>query len=69
MSEEDIANLTTETHRMRVAGSRWVLVSEQSMVMTIWSCKICMIMIYRRLTYETFFHVHPAHTDIFQDKA
>ena len=53
MSEEDIANLTPETQQMRVAGSKWVLVNEQSMVLTIWSCKICMIMIYRRLTYET----------------
>ena len=53
MSEEDIASLTPETQRMRVAGSKWVLVSEQSMVLTIWSCKVCMIMIYRRLTYET----------------
>ena len=69
MTEEDIATLTPEKKRMRVAGSKWVLVSESSMVLTIWSCKICMIIIYRRLTYETFFHLHPVHTDNFQGKA
>ncbi|KAL8791781.1 MAG: hypothetical protein Q9195_005590 [Heterodermia aff. obscurata] len=50
MSQEDIDNLTPTTQKERVAGSKWVLVSESSMVLTIWSCKICMLVIYRRLT-------------------
>lgn len=50
MTEEDITNLTPETTATRIAGSKWVLVSEETMVLTIWSCKACMLFIYRRLT-------------------
>ncbi|KAL8706247.1 MAG: hypothetical protein Q9201_000684 [Fulgogasparrea decipioides] len=50
MTQEDIDNLTPESRAMRIAGSKWVLVSEESMVLTIWSCKVCMLFIYRRLT-------------------
>lgn len=50
MTEEDIANLTPETKQARIVGSKWVLLSEQSMVLTIWTCKLCMLFIYRRLT-------------------
>ena len=35
----------------RIAGSKWVLASEEAMVMTIWTCKVCMLLIYQRLTY------------------
>ena len=55
MSQEDIDNLTPTTQKERVAGSKWVLVSESTMVLTIWSCKICMLVIYRRLTYDLSF--------------
>ncbi|KAL8919205.1 MAG: hypothetical protein Q9172_005078 [Xanthocarpia lactea] len=50
MTDQDIAALTPETTAMRVSGSKWVLVSEESMVLSIWSCKACMLFIYRRLT-------------------
>ncbi|KAL8722263.1 MAG: hypothetical protein Q9181_007527 [Wetmoreana brouardii] len=50
MTQEDIDNLTPESRATRIAGSKWVLVSEESMVLTIWSCKVCMLFIYRRLT-------------------
>ncbi|KAL8722867.1 MAG: hypothetical protein Q9225_000700 [Loekoesia sp. 1 TL-2023] len=50
MTEEEIAALTPEGRETRIAGSKWVLVSEESMVLTIWSCKACMLFIYRRLT-------------------
>ena len=50
MTEEDIANLTPETRRARIAGSKWVLLDEESMLLTIWTCKLCMLFIYRRLT-------------------
>ena len=52
MTQQDIANLTPATRRERVSGSKWVLVSESSLVLTIWSCKVCMLVIYRRLTYD-----------------
>ena len=50
MTDEDIAALTPETTAMRISGSKWVLVSEESMVLSIWSCKACMLFIYSRLT-------------------
>ncbi|KAF2219268.1 hypothetical protein BDZ85DRAFT_285613 [Elsinoe ampelina] len=50
MTEEEVAALTPETTAMRVIGSKWVLVSEQSMIFTIWSCKVIMLLVYRRLT-------------------
>ncbi|PSK48386.1 hypothetical protein B9Z65_5562 [Elsinoe australis] len=50
MTDEEIAALTPETTAMRILGSKWVLVSEQAMIFTIWSCKIIMLLVYRRLT-------------------
>ena len=50
MTREEEAALTAETIRARVAGSKWVFVSEQAMILTIWSLKLCMLFIYRRLT-------------------
>lgn len=51
MTPEEEASLTPETVKQRIEGSRWVLVSEQGMIITIWSLKLCMLFIYRRLTY------------------
>lgn len=51
MTPEEEAALTPEMTRERVVGSRWVFVSEQAMILTIWSLKLCMLLIYRRLTY------------------
>lgn len=50
MTSEEEAALTPETIRERITGSKWVFVSEQAMILTIWSLKLCMLFIYRRLT-------------------
>jgi hypothetical protein len=50
MTPEDIAALTPQTKADRISGSKWVLVSEEAMVLCVWTCKICMLLIYRRLT-------------------
>ncbi|KAI4176935.1 MAG: hypothetical protein LQ343_000792 [Gyalolechia ehrenbergii] len=50
MTDKETAELTPETRETRIAGSKWVMVSEESVVLTIWSCKACMLFIYRRLT-------------------
>jgi hypothetical protein len=50
MTPEDIAALTPQTKADRISGSKWVLVSEEVMVLCVWTCKICMLLIYRRLT-------------------
>jgi hypothetical protein len=50
MTPEDIAALTPEIHDERVRGSKWVFVSEHAMVLTIWILKLCMLIIYGRIT-------------------
>jgi hypothetical protein len=50
MSADDIAALTPESTKERIRGSKWVFVSEHSMLLTIWSMKACMIMLYTKLT-------------------
>ncbi|KAI9776975.1 MAG: hypothetical protein M1839_009119 [Geoglossum umbratile] len=50
MTQEDIDNLNPETTAERIRGSKWVFVSEQSMLIAIWSMKCCMLLIYNRLT-------------------
>ncbi|KAL8685433.1 MAG: hypothetical protein Q9224_005819 [Gallowayella concinna] len=50
MTQKEIDTLTPASTAMRVRGSKWVLVSEESLVLTVWSCKACMLFIYRRLT-------------------
>ncbi|KAK2751408.1 hypothetical protein FQN55_000681 [Onygenales sp. PD_40] len=50
MTEEDIRNLTPITKAARVAGSKWVYLSEHVMVLTIWTMKFCMLTIYARIT-------------------
>lgn len=51
MTPEEIATMTPKIHADRVAGSKWVFVSEHSMILTIWSLKACMLIIYARITY------------------
>lgn len=51
MTPEEEAALTPETKAERIEGSKWVLVSEQAMVMSVWSCKVIMLILYRTLTY------------------
>jgi hypothetical protein len=50
MTPEEIAALTPQTREDRIAGSKWVLASEEVMVLCVWTCKLCMLLIYRRLT-------------------
>jgi hypothetical protein len=44
MLPEDIPNLTPASVKSRVHGSKLVLVVEQSMIMTIWGCKFCLLL-------------------------
>ncbi|KAL4871325.1 hypothetical protein BDV12DRAFT_164615 [Aspergillus spectabilis] len=50
MTQEDIDNLTPEIHDERVKGSKWVFVSEHAFVLAIWAMKVCMLIIYSRIT-------------------
>lgn len=50
MTAAEEAALTPETTADRVAGSKWVLVSEEAMVLTVWTCKLGMLFLYRRIT-------------------
>jgi hypothetical protein len=54
MTAEDRANMTPSIHAERVRGSKWVFVSEHAFILTIWSFKSCMLVIYSRITYVTF---------------
>ena len=51
MTAEEEAALTPYTTAQRVAGSKWVLVLEEMMVLTVWTCKLAMLTLYYRLTY------------------
>ena len=50
MLPSDIPLLTPESIKSRIYGSKLVLVVEQSMIMTIWGCKICLLLIYNQMT-------------------
>ncbi|EAW07314.1 uncharacterized protein ACLA_020210 [Aspergillus clavatus NRRL 1] len=54
MTDDDIRNLTPETHAERVRGSKWVFVSEHSFILSIWAMKSCMLVIYARITEGLF---------------
>lgn len=47
----DEAHLTPESIKSRIRGSKLVLVVEQSMCVTIWGCKICLLLMYNKLTF------------------
>jgi hypothetical protein len=51
MTAADIAALTPAIHAERTRGSKWVFVSEHAFILTIWSFKACMLVIYARITY------------------
>ncbi|TKA27919.1 hypothetical protein B0A50_03984 [Salinomyces thailandicus] len=53
MTSKEEAALTPETKAERIRGSKWVLVSEQAMVMSVWSCKAIMLIAYRTITHAT----------------
>ncbi|KAK5064594.1 hypothetical protein LTR84_000427 [Exophiala bonariae] len=50
MTAEEEAALTPEIIRQRVHGSKWVFVSEHAMLLTIWSMKAAMLILYTRIT-------------------
>jgi hypothetical protein len=51
MLPSDIPLLTPDSIKSRIVGSKLVLVVEQSMIMTIWGCKICLLLMYNKLTF------------------
>lgn len=53
MSDAEVASLTPHEREVRSDGGKWVMVSEEMMVLTVWSCKVCMLLIYKRFTYAT----------------
>lgn len=52
MTPEEIATLTPESKHNREVGSKWVFLSEEVMVLTVWTCKVCMLLLYKRLMYD-----------------
>lgn len=50
LTDEEIELLTPETIEARVEGSKWVFVSEHAMLLTIWSMKAAMLVLYTRIT-------------------
>ncbi|RDL40255.1 Uncharacterized protein BP5553_00234 [Venustampulla echinocandica] len=50
MNDDEIAALTPEIKASRIAGSKWVLVSEHSMLLAIWSTKVCVLVLYASIT-------------------
>ena len=44
MMPEDVENLTPASIKSRIHGSKLVLVVEQSMIVTIWGCKFCLLL-------------------------
>jgi hypothetical protein len=49
MTEEEIAALTSQLRADRIVGSKWVFVSEHAELLTIWSMKAAMLVIYARI--------------------
>lgn len=47
----DHTELTAENIRERIYGSKWVLVVEQMQIITIWTTKSCLLLMYNRLTF------------------
>jgi hypothetical protein len=54
MLPEEVATLTPESIQSRIYGSKLVLLVEQCMITTQWGCKICLLLIYYKLTYVLF---------------
>lgn len=51
MDEYDIQHLTPTLKAERVAGSKFVYVSEHSAQLNSWTLKSCMLVLYARITY------------------
>lgn len=50
MLPEEIPTLNPESIQSRAYGSKLVLLVEQCMISTQWGCKLCLLLIYYRLT-------------------
>lgn len=50
MTPEEEAALTPAIIADRIRGSKWVFVSEHAMLLTIWSMKAAMLILYVRIT-------------------
>ncbi|CZT11085.1 related to integral membrane protein PTH11 [Rhynchosporium graminicola] len=50
MLPEEIPLLTPESIASRIRGSKLVVLVEQSMIMTQWGCKICLLLLYNKIT-------------------
>ncbi|KAK0118573.1 hypothetical protein ONS95_007459 [Cadophora gregata] len=50
MTEEETLALTPESIKDRIVGSKWVFVTEHSMLLAIWSMKACMLHLYASIT-------------------
>ncbi|KAB8235920.1 uncharacterized protein BDW43DRAFT_15886 [Aspergillus alliaceus] len=50
MTADDKEDLTPESIKNRIYGSKLVLATEQCMLATIWGCKGCLLLLYARLT-------------------
>jgi len=55
MTDEQIATLTPETKAARISGRKWELLSEETMILSVSTCKVWTLLIYRRLMYVSFF--------------
>jgi len=51
MMPGDIPQLTPDSIKSRIHGSKLVLVVEQSMICTTWGCKVCLLLLYHKLTF------------------
>ncbi|KAI9734919.1 MAG: hypothetical protein M1834_001999 [Cirrosporium novae-zelandiae] len=50
MTPDELASLTPQSVKDRTYGSKMVLVVEQSMIMTVWGCKGCLLLMYSKIT-------------------
>ncbi|KAH8593893.1 hypothetical protein B0O99DRAFT_493547, partial [Bisporella sp. PMI_857] len=50
MLPDEIQHLTPDSIKSRIYGSKLVLVVEQSMILTTWGCKVCLLICYSKLT-------------------
>lgn len=50
ITDEELALLTQEEKEDRIAGSKWVFVSEHCILLAIWSMKVCMLILYTGIT-------------------
>lgn len=52
-TEAEIALMTQDEINQHIENAKFVNVAEQAMLCTIYSLKVCMLIIYSRLTYAT----------------